>query len=430
MKPLVLIADDLTGACDAGVQFSRCGLKTEVLLSHYEMNRIGDNAEAYAINADTRALSKEKAYDRSLSIGLFLQTLGIDRIYKKLDSTLRGHPGVELDAFMDAHKIELAMVIPSYPANGRFVLDGSLYILPHQKLSPFLKDEDIIAGEKKCLDILSLFQVEMKKAAERVSAYELRDSPSNVALKINKLRNDGIEVILFDAVSENDLRSIAFVCSQMDSNYITAGSAGFAPYFSSYNALNCINRTIELHRGYYLFTIGTCNPVTREQVNAVVDQNRSQLITVNTEEALNNSRHELNRITEKVLSLVQRKEDLESLVIAVDSLFGLSPVNSTNMSIQSGEIITKLLGDAVEVLSRKTAIRGLVVSGGETALQVCRKVDADGIRLLTDVEEGVPAGIIMGGVIHGMPLVTKAGGFGSKAVFLNILDYLEAGVRY
>ena len=67
----------------------------------------------------------------------------------------------------------------------------------------------------------------------------------------------------------------------------------------------------------------------------------------------------------------------------------------------------------------------LVLFGGDTALSVCRHLVAAGLRIVAEAEPFVPAGLIVGGPWDGLPIVTKAGGFGSERVIESALRLLR-----
>jgi uncharacterized protein YgbK (DUF1537 family) len=75
--------------------------------------------------------------------------------------------------------------------------------------------------------------------------------------------------------------------------------------------------------------------------------------------------------------------------------------------------------------SRKLA--GLFLSGGDIAVEVCRRLSVSAIRVHGEVEPGVPAGELIGGQGEGMRVVTKAGGFGTEEALVKSLSYLEKG---
>ena len=84
-----VIADDLTGALDTGVQFRQWGYTVQLTDSPEH-----SSAEVAITNTDTRNKTGEEAYRATYDVAVKLR--GHDIIYKKTDSTLRGNPGQEL----------------------------------------------------------------------------------------------------------------------------------------------------------------------------------------------------------------------------------------------------------------------------------------------------------------------------------------------
>ena len=115
----LLIADDLTGACDAAVHFAARGLSTSVLL---EDDISG--ADVLAINTESRHLDEAEIRRRMSEAAARLPAREL--LFKKIDSTLRGNAGVEIAAALEAFQCEIAMVCPAYPAMGRVVEAGWL----------------------------------------------------------------------------------------------------------------------------------------------------------------------------------------------------------------------------------------------------------------------------------------------------------------
>ena len=56
---------------------------------------------------------------------------------------------------------------------------------------------------------------------------------------------------------------------------------------------------------------------------------------------------------------------------------------------------------------------GLVLVGGDTAVAALAAFGAHGLRIQREVQPGIPQGRLVGGPHHGLPVVTKAGAFGS-----------------
>lgn len=102
---LGLVADDLTGSNDTGVQFAKQGLGTLVILELAGVDAAIEGAAGYdvlVINTDSRADDPAKARSKARQGAKALLDAGIEYIYKKIDSTLRGNLGSELEGVMDA----------------------------------------------------------------------------------------------------------------------------------------------------------------------------------------------------------------------------------------------------------------------------------------------------------------------------------------
>ena len=120
----LLIADDLTGACDTGVQFARRGLSCEVqfALSRTALSRtdvVGYSTSSRCDNVADSRLKIQAIADRysGLEGGI---------IFKKIDSTMRGNVGEELAAALEHFQSECAIIAPAYPAMQRTVQHGVL----------------------------------------------------------------------------------------------------------------------------------------------------------------------------------------------------------------------------------------------------------------------------------------------------------------
>jgi len=93
-REVVVIADDFTGANDAGVSLALSGKKVSVA---FQTPFTGDT-DALVINSDSRALRASEAAEK-----LTRYAAEIDAatwLVKKIDSTLRGNPGAEVEALL------------------------------------------------------------------------------------------------------------------------------------------------------------------------------------------------------------------------------------------------------------------------------------------------------------------------------------------
>jgi uncharacterized protein YgbK (DUF1537 family) len=115
----LLIADDLTGACDAAIQFRLRGARTRVALTPDP-----EPAEVLAFNTETRGLTEPEIRTRIQALAHWQASV----IFKKIDSLMRGNPAAEIAAALEAFACDEAIVTPAFPAMGRRVVNGHLVV--------------------------------------------------------------------------------------------------------------------------------------------------------------------------------------------------------------------------------------------------------------------------------------------------------------
>ena len=124
---VVVLADDLSGAADCAVASTSSGLSAVVLLS----TGASSWADVQAIDLNTRRLSAGAAALRHTCLVRHLQYCQPDKplLYKKINSTLRGHVAAEIAACLAALPSGSgAVVAPAFPAAGRTTRNGRVYI--------------------------------------------------------------------------------------------------------------------------------------------------------------------------------------------------------------------------------------------------------------------------------------------------------------
>lgn len=122
MDPILILADDLTGAADTAARCRAAGLPATICLRPPGQSL---PAGVVAFTSDSRHLPPDEAAQRVREVTAPLA--GFDaRWYKKIDSTLRGNIGAELDALLDLLDAPAALICPAFPAQGRGTVNGHL----------------------------------------------------------------------------------------------------------------------------------------------------------------------------------------------------------------------------------------------------------------------------------------------------------------
>ena len=93
---------------------------------------------------------------------------------------------------------------------------------------------------------------------------------------------------------------------------------------------------------------------------------------------------------------------------------------SRNLShAQVAQKIVDGLAQAGCQLVSENLISGIVATGGDTAHALCNALKAQALEILSEVEAGIPIMRVLGE--QSLPLITKAGGFGSTAALADAL---------
>ena len=122
-----VIADDLTGANDCAAQFA-LHIDTKVFLPNEEINLTKISTAVF--DTESRDISPQNAYQNVYKIAKIIKrerfNINIEQneqkesiIYKKIDSTVRGNIGSELQATIDAIEPEITVFAPAFPQSGR-----------------------------------------------------------------------------------------------------------------------------------------------------------------------------------------------------------------------------------------------------------------------------------------------------------------------
>ena len=218
VQSLMVIADDLAGAADCAVA---CG--DGVLMLHAD--EVGDG-RFVAIDADTRWRSAEEAANAMREL---VRHQGGERmLFRKVDSTLRGHVAAELAAILDARRAVIrekavAVFAPSLPSQGRTVIGGKVLVhgVP-------LDESDVWKREKTkpASTIMETLAVSGLRSS-LIALERVRSEPAMLERAMLSAARRA-EVVICDAETEADLAAIASASMVLRRGAVWVGSSGLA----------------------------------------------------------------------------------------------------------------------------------------------------------------------------------------------------------
>ena len=227
MIQLAVIADDLTGAADTAIQFSR--ISTPVLLvSHRHLSSLGleDPGATLAVSTDSRHLSPAAAGARVHRAGLLVKELRPGVVYKKIDSCLRGNIGAEVDALLDVLDCNGAFIGPALPAQGRTTLHDIHYVRGVPLAASAIARDPVSPIRDSRLS--RLIALQSRYPVGRIDVTEFDGGLGRLKEATDKLWRQGRRVIVFDAASQQHLDSIARLARDYFPGTLLTGSAGLA----------------------------------------------------------------------------------------------------------------------------------------------------------------------------------------------------------
>jgi D-threonate/D-erythronate kinase len=375
--PYAILADDLTGAADAGLPFATRGYTTKIWLPY---GRVVDSADLNVYDTASRCDPPEQAAAKVRHLCQSLRDLNCPLIFKKLDSTLLGNLGAEIEAVMESCGYEVALVAPSFPAMGRTIVDGRLHLFGEPSNPP--------------RSLPTLLRANVTSAVAHIGLDVVHRGSESVAETTSGLIALGARMIAFDSRSQGDLKQIVQVADLIDAKAMLVGSGALASEIAA--TMPVANRsqaeaTEPGNPGRVLLIIGSANPTTERQLNRLLASRPVTMIepgSMVSSQVLRDGRHLLLRV---------------------------KPGIEVEYFKQVLEPFTPLLYGE---------LRGMVLSGGDTAEVVAHSLNADGIELFGEIAPGVVWGRLIGGGAADLPVATKAGGFGSDDSLAKAVDFM------
>ncbi|MFB7142142.1 four-carbon acid sugar kinase family protein [Gottfriedia sp. NPDC056225] len=423
---LAVIADDLTGANDTGVQFAKQGLNTTVLFSDTQLQTTHLNEDVIVLNSDSRALNAGKAYEVVFNLSSQLRKLNVLKVFKKIDSTLRGNIGPEIDAVMDVFKYKTSFVVPAFPKSNRITINGKHYV------KGVLLEETEIAHDPVCpvneSFLPKLLQEQSKRKVEMLSIADVRKGKSHLLTKMKEITSSKVsKIIVVDATTDDELKAIVEATEHLSENFLWVGSAGIAYHlFNTGQSEEPLKKSQVSERSPVLVVAGSVNPIIQRQIQHLKEKNNVKEIIISPEEFLYKDRRkcEIQRIVKAgqlvldkgdLVVTTNRKREAISRVKDLQSSLGL-----TNFDV--GNIIARSMGEIASELIFANKLIGAILTGGDIAEATCKELNSEGIRVIGEVEAGIPYGKLFGGAFNNMPLVTKAGAFGTEEALSKALQ--------
>ena len=410
MVKLLIIADDFTGALDTGVKFAARGAVTRVVTDPaFDFAGVDAQVQVLVMDAETRHLKPEAAYSVVRQAAERALEAGVQCIYKKTDSALRGNVGAELTAVLDAAGADRLPFIPAFPKTNRVTRDG-IHLIDGVPVAESVFGQDPFepvrhSGVADILGEQSSVPVVLRKPGEAAG-----DEP-------------GIQV--FDAATDEDLLTIGRQLGAAGVR-LSAGCAGFAEVVADLLALEGTASRIPDLQAPFFVACGSVNPVTCRQLD-MAEQNGFPRFQLLPEQKLLPEWLESDQCAAAVDSWLAaaRREGrgiLDSNDPKDNSAAARTFAAERGLDIQEVRVrISNTLGQLMKRLLDGGLEATLMCTGGDTLLALMRAVD---VTELTPVGELATGVVLTYFVYHGKTyyIISKSGGFGEPDLLCRLAE--------
>ncbi len=387
MDHTLIVADDLTGAAEMAAFASLPERPARVAWVHdggtWGGDARGGDTPSIVIDTESRNLAEVEARERLVAIARGLRTEWLHgSVYKKIDSTLRGPIRAEITLLHELTGLGPVVAAPAYPRMGRTTRGGIQYVDGVAAADgPAGNDPMAAARESDVARLLPPGDHIVLSAPGSSGANELANALAHH-------RSAGRHVVV-DAESEADLSQLAAALRTLPPCLVMA-TGGLARHLWPRKDLVAAGADA----GTIVVIVGSHHPTARGQAAYLEDACSSHRITTTTSETLAEHRDE-------VLLLTTPSHRVDSGVALRD------------------------LEHALEEVIALGVPRAVVVTGGESALHILKRLGAASLDVIGELVDGVPIGLIVGGPWAGTILATKAGGFGGPDVLARAVRRLR-----
>jgi len=421
-EKILVVADDLTGAVDTGVQFSRRNLKTIVVTNPESLKKSLKECDVLVIDTESRFDDKETAYKKTFETGVKARSENIKYLYKKLDSTMRGNVGAEIAGLMDSMNVSHTFVVPALPLYERTTRNGNVYVR-----GVLLAETDYANDPKNPVResyIPAIISGQTDKKTGVISLNDLHAGREELSSKLNKTMKDGIQIIVIDAEDDEDLDLIASVVTETKHRVMFAGCSGLAGKIAALIELRKENKS-------NLVITGSVNKITLQQTEIAARALSINIIDIEAEQIIagkkDNEKQRILKLAEKSISA---GKDLIIRSASSPRSVRRCMIKGRKLGLDDfmiSDMVADFLGDLAGEIIRTKSLKGIVLTGGDTAIKTLNTLNINGIIVKDEILHGIPFGYLHDDRYRDMIVVTKAGGFGGEDALVQILNFLRNG---
>lgn len=429
MPQCVVIADDLTGANATGVLIKKLNYSSYTVMNTERLilSKLSES-DAILYPTDSRAVEADIAYNRVFNVAKLLKDDSVKVYGKRIDSTLRGNLGSETDALLDALDNQaIAMVVPCFPEAKRILVGGYLLV----NTVPLHKTEAAVDPKNPVKTSVAeeLFKEQSKYPVASIYIRDLMQGKEYLATRIKELQGQGVRIIIFDCISQEDMDLIADGIIESGVNFISVDPGSFT---ATITRKLVVPRSVR-GKSKILATVGSVNPVAKTQIDELLLAQKVFNVYVDTNELVESEERRQQEVKRVIREVLSNCEPYEICTVVGN---GIMPENRIDFASYAkryqcskdeiSNLINNSLAEITEgILRGNNLFRGIYTSGGDITVAVSKRFKTAGIRLLDEVVPLASYGEFIAGEFDGLKIITKGGMAGDRNAMNVCMHYLK-----
>jgi len=418
------IADDYTGASDLANTLTRAGLRTVQTIGVPAGDLALPEVDAVVVSLKSRSIEAADAVLRSRAAEKWLRGRGAAHVLFKIcstfDSTDKGNIGPVMDALRADCGDSILLVTPAFPATGRTVYQGNLFVGSVPLNESPLKDHPLNPMHDS-----NLVRVLARQSRTSIGLVELAivaRGAQAVRSRLADLAEKGAGAAIIDAVFDGDLETIGAVALDYR---LSVGASGIGLGLARALAGARVGQSAASSAipgaavgGPAACLAGSCSQATlgqiasAESVMPVLHLDPDQIVRSPDE-------------SRRALAWARERLGSGPVLIASSAAPGeVAALQARHGREASGHAIEQAMADIAEGLVQ-AGVRRLVVAGGETSGAVVDRLGIPGFLVGAEIAPGVPVLRAVGAKAGDMLLALKSGNFGGPEFFSDALGLMR-----
>jgi uncharacterized protein YgbK (DUF1537 family) len=322
---------------------------------------------------------------------------------------------------MDVVQPDFAIIAPAFPKYGRTTVNGIQY-LHGRPLHETEFGTDPTAPVKDA-DIARRLAEGSRRKTGRLTLEQVSAGLFHRKGDIRGLLVDGVQLIVADIAEQEDLKRLCLGFSHKDLRILWVGSTGLAEFiplaFGLASTSDTSHRDQTIDPRPALALVGSASETTRGQLRHAQTRDGLNIILLDPGRIIRDgasAADELEQANSKLRAALDAGHDAALVVNATREEVAATQQLGAELDLSTAQVAQRIvdgLAQAVSRLVREGRISGIVATGGDTANALCNALGAQALEILGEVEAGIPILRLLGE--RSLPLVTKAGGFGTPA---------------